>query len=449
MIVFSNTPTPRLAYITDFIGRQINGKPFRLTNNSETYRNFHGPKINYSDEPIVENEIYLKPHTLLFEKDIRQQETDVFEFNKKKKLFKSSGSLQFDIFAASFYLLSRYEEWLPHKKDIYGRFAHENSVAFKHDFLHLPLVNLWINDLKKLISEKFPGYLKEPGSKPATVNLKPTYDIDIAWSYRNKGYGRNIGGAVKSILKGKWGMFSERMSVLKGTRKDPYDSYDWLDKLHKRNGLEPLYFFHVGSHRGKFDKNISPSNPKMQELIRRHAERYPVGLHPSWASGDHVELLEKEIRTLEKICNRPVSISRQHYLRFNLPDTYRNLIKAGIKSDYSMGYGSINGFRASVASPFYWYDIEKEEATSLEVFPFCFMDANAFYEQNLSAQEALKDLRMYGASTRDAGGLMITIWHNNFLGTDPMFMGWKEIYESFIHETKVGIHAGRPINELD
>jgi hypothetical protein len=27
---------------------------------------------------------------------------------------------------------------------------------------------------------------------------------------------------------------------------------------------------------------------------------------------------------------------------------------------------------------------------------------------------------------------MSTIWHNSFLGTDPEFEGWKEVYETFI-----------------
>jgi hypothetical protein len=31
-------------------------------------------------------------------------------------------------------------------------------------------------------------------------------------------------------------------------------------------------------------------------------------------------------------------------------------------------------------------------------------------------------------------GLMITIWHNNFFGSDPAFKGWKEVYELFLEE---------------
>ena len=60
-----------------------------------------------------------------------------------------------------------------------------------------------------------------------------------------------------------------------------------------------------------------------------------------------------------------------------------------------MGYGSINGFRASVASSFYWYDLEKEEATTLRIFPFCFMDANSYYEQRQTTAQAMTELMRY------------------------------------------------------
>ena len=99
-----------------------------------------------------------------------------------------------------------------------------------------------------------------------------------------------------------------------------------------------------------------------------------------------------------------------------------------------MGYGSINGFRASVASSFYWYDLEKEEATTLRLFPFCFMDANSFYEQKYTAQQAMEELLNYYRIIKKVNGLMITIWHNNFLGTDKLLAGWKEVYEVFLKE---------------
>ena len=99
-----------------------------------------------------------------------------------------------------------------------------------------------------------------------------------------------------------------------------------------------------------------------------------------------------------------------------------------------MGYGTINGFRASTASSFFWYDLENEAPTTLRIFPFCFMDANSCYEQGYNPARAMQELMHYYHHIRKVNGMMITIWHNNFLGTDPQFAGWRETYEIFLKE---------------
>ena len=45
-------------------------------------------------------------------------------------------------------MLSRYEEYLPHIKDEYGRFEAKESLAFKYGFLEIPIVDKWVQILK-------------------------------------------------------------------------------------------------------------------------------------------------------------------------------------------------------------------------------------------------------------------------------------------------------------
>jgi hypothetical protein len=172
--------------------------------------------------------------------------------------------------------------------------------------------------------------------------LLPTYDIDIAYAYNYKGWARNLGRFIASPS-------IDRIAVLLRLRDDPFDAYRWLDQLHQRYHLQPIYFFLVAERNARYDKNILPRKNGLQQLVRVHARKYPVGLHPSWRSGDRPELLGREKQVLEDLCGRLVTRSRQHYIRFSLPEGYRRLIQAGITDDYSMGYGTINGFRASVA----------------------------------------------------------------------------------------------------
>jgi hypothetical protein len=430
VIVFTNTIAPRLQYISDFIGKEICGRPFVLTTDTDFFKNYHGPKINYSYSKINNEELIINNCGLLFEDDIKEQNISCFTINSFKAFYKTSGDYPFDIFAASFYLLSRYEEYLPHTKDIYGRYAYENSLAFKEKFLNLPLINIWLEDFKKVVKEKFPSCI----IRYSSFTFLPTCDIDEAYSYKHKGLLRSVGGMAKQLITGNWQLASERWKVLTGNEKDPYDSYSLLNELHDEFKLKPIYFFLVAAENGRYDKNILPSEPAMLQLIKQHSEKYAVGIHPSWQSGDEENLIAQELKLLKTIAEKKITSSRQHYIRFTLPETFRKLIELGITDDYSMGYGSINGFRASVASSFYWYDLENEQQTNLLLHPFCFMEANSYYEQKYSLEQTSEELQHYYNIVKSVNGTLISIWHNSFLGTDNRFAGWREMYLQFIKQ---------------
>ncbi|HVM86562.1 MAG TPA: polysaccharide deacetylase family protein [Puia sp.] len=430
MLLYSSHISTRLHYIIDFISRELFDKPIVISNNKGAFVSCQKPKINYSETEFSDEEFYIKPVALLFENDVRHQYIHCFELNYYKAFFQTTGDFAFDIFAACFYLLTRYEEYLPHHKDEYNRYAHTNSIAHKENFLNQPLVNIWLQQFKLALKQKFPGLV----FRNTAFRFIPTYDIDIAYSYLHKGQRRNLAGLLRSIAMGDFKVVKERMSVLNRDKKDPYDSYEWLDSLHLYCRVKPYYFFLVAKEHKGYDKNISPENESLQRLIQYHASGYKVGIHPSWQSNEDEKILKEEIEWLEYITDKKIIDSRQHYIQLTLPETYRRLINAGIKNDFSMGYGSINGFRASVASSFFWYDLEIEQQTQLQIFPFCFMDANSFYEQKYSAQQAMEELLNYYRSITKVNGLMITIWHNHFLGTEAKFAGWKEVYEVFLKE---------------
>lgn len=432
MLVYALQSGPRLIYILDFISKEIFNYNIQLTTDQQEFISYKGPKINYSTATSSENEFWIYNVDLLFESGIKTQSVSCFEINDNKAFFQTSaGDFSFDIFAATFYLLSRYEEYLPHRKDKYGRYAHTNSLAHSESFLHLPLINIWLIDLKKALLQIYPDLQ----FCNRNFVFQPTYDIDIAWSYRNKGWWRNTGGLLKSVVKFDWYTFKERIEVLFKKKSDPFDSYEWLHTIHRLTNLKAIYFFLIAFNQKGYDKNISPLKKNLQELTKEHDMLYTIGIHPSWQSGDNDVLLKQEIKQLEQLVGHNITYSRQHYIRFTLPATYQKLISQGIKNDYSMGYGTINGFRASVASSYYWYDLEKETVTGLLIHPFCFMDANAYYELKLLPDRALEQLINFYKSIKEVNGMMITIWHNNFLGTDRNFAGWREVYESFLKET--------------
>ncbi|MHA4843352.1 polysaccharide deacetylase family protein [Flavitalea antarctica] len=431
LLVYTSEITPRLQYILEFIGKEILEAPFVITNDETAFLNSEVPKINYSPAQISTGSYWITPVQLLFQTGVREEQPDVFSYEKGKALYKTEGDFPFDIFAASFYLLTRYEEYLKHEVDEYGRYAHQNALAFREGFLDLPMINIWLVAFRESLHHRFPGLL----FKRQQFSCNITYDIDIAYSYLHKGVLRTVAGFVRSFLKGRWKEIDDRWLVLTGKKQDPYDCFEWLDALHLYCRLKPYYFFLVAKKQEGYDKNISTDVKAFRELIEYYASKYEVGLHPSWKSGDHPRLLKEELEWLEVITDKPVVSSRQHYIRFKTPDTFRKLVDTGIRYDFSMGYGSINGFRASVCSSYKWYDLEREQATALVISPFCFMDANSFYEQKQTPEQTYMELVKYYELVKKLNGNFIPIWHNHILGDDPQFKGWKEMFELFMKET--------------
>jgi len=269
LLIYTQHITSRLQYIT----KTLLGDAIELTNNKEYFIQHSGAKINYSSEAIDSKAFQIIPHGLLFEKEIKEQQINCFEWNGLKAFFATNGDIPFDIFAASFYLLSRYEEYLPHQKDEYGRYDHKNSIAYKENFLQLPLVNLWLKEVERITSYK----LQVSGFK-----YIPTYDIDIAFAYQHQPLWLNILGFYRDMLTGNIERVVERGNVYSGNKKDPFDVFDWLDQLHEQHQLNPIYFFLLAEKRKGVDKNVSPRKKAMLELVKQTAEKYEVGIHPSW-----------------------------------------------------------------------------------------------------------------------------------------------------------------------
>ncbi|HEX4957682.1 MAG TPA: polysaccharide deacetylase family protein [Lacibacter sp.] len=424
LLIFTHHITPRLQYIIDYLNEKMNWQAV-LTDDATLYKSHHSEKINYSTERLATDVLFIYASGLLHEQEIRKQQIDCFEWHKTIAFFKTEDDIGFDLFSAIFFCISRYEEYLEHEPDEYGRYAHWNSLAWKNNFLNKPIVDSWLKEFGKLLQSKFNALTIHHSA----FTFIPTYDIDIAWTYKHKGFLKNLAASVKYPST-----IAQRLRVLSGLQQDPFHSYDWMCQLHQAHQLLPIYFFLVAEERGKLDKNISPATNAIQQLIQQTTKEAEVGLHPSVYSNTAKECLMKEKERLQRIIRKPVTKSRHHYLLVHLPHSYRELLTAGITDDYTMGYGTVNGFRASTSRSFLWYDLENESVTQLRIHPFAFMEANNFYELKQTADEALQELLQLTDEVQKVNGTLITIFHNHFLGTDPMFTGWREVYDRFVKQ---------------
>ena len=416
----------------DYIVQTILSEDVLLTDNIEDYKAFEGLKINYSNSRIDLPELHIKPFGLLEETDIQEYKPACITWYNLTAFFMvEDADITFDIFSASFYLLSRYEEYLPHQKDEYGRYHHRNSLAFKHHFLDLPIINLWWIELNKIWKKKL--QTTESLLKKTSFRYIPTYDIDIAYLSKGKRLHNNLFSLVASLLKFRKTDIKNKWQYLMNN-KDAFDTFSWLDNLHIQHHLQPVYFLLTILERGKNDKNLHATTPALQDLYQQLSGTYTTGIHPSWQSGDTEELMEEEMAFLQSITNQPITLSRFHFLRFSLPEYYYKLIRLGIKEDFSMCYGSKNGFRASYANPFYWYDLKNETITDLLIHPFSFMEATAHFSEKKTAEQALSEMIDQYELVKSINGEFITLFHNHFLADDKDWRPWRNMYQTFINK---------------
>ena len=216
--------------------------------------------------------------------------------------------------------------------------------------------------------------------------------------------------------------------MLLDRKKDPFDTFDFLKKMQEKYNVPFIYFFLLADYSNK-DRNVSHKRKNVKSIIQQVIKYATTGIHPSYYANTHTTSLEKEKNRLEKITGNMVTKSRQHYIRITLPQSYRILIENGITDDYSMGYATELGFRAGICTPFYFYDLEKEEKTKLKIHPFATMEATLHYYKKIVPENGMKHLKPIIDEIKAVNGTFYSVWHNDFLSDYNDYKGWKNVFE--------------------
>ena len=428
ILIYTHKITPRVRYIFKHIFTRILLTEVDFTSKVEAFVAHDGPKISYTKIPLGK-EFFIRSHELLFEQGVSDQEINIQRWDETPCFFNtcSKSAIPFDIFAAGFYLVSRYEEYLPHVKDIHGRFTSEQSLAFKFRFLEKPVVDIWAFKLREVLKERFPNY----EFKERTFEYISTIDIDNAFAYKHKSLVRSSAGFFNDFFRLRLRNFWDRLTVLLNFKKDPYNTFDKILALSKEYKISTILFFLIGDYT-TYDTNVSVSKNKFKLLIKHVSDYVKVGLHPSYYSMNNAMMLKKEKERLESVINIPTKKSRQHFLRFSLPETYQNLIDLEIDEDYSMGFAGHAGFRASTCTPFYFYDLDFEIQTPLKLIPFALMDTTLNDYMELTPNQALEKIKELKQEVMNVNGTFVTLFHNENLSDYLRWKGWKRLYESML-----------------
>lgn len=431
MLILAAEDSPRLTYILDEILLRRLGINYKITNNPDYFLKSLSFRINYTPQ-IVEGVLNIPANNLLHETDVKPQDIEVEKETfwhtiffqhaySSKPDFRSDTSLvNFDLFAAAFFLLSRYEEYLPHKKDKHLRYLSSNSLAFKSGFLEFPLIDYWAIKLGEALKKQFPAL----ALKTNHFEQLNSIDVDFAFKYQHQSIFSSIKKFGGSILRGK----PDKEALFK-PEKDPYHTYKYMAAKAAAKNIPNMFFLLLADY-GGYDTNLSPKNLEVQRLYRTISESATCGLHPSYKAAIDKNALRNEIQLFEEIIHEKPKKVRAHFLKIRLPETYRTLEKMGITSDYTLCYGEAIGFRASTCFPFNAFDLIENKILQLTLHSPCVMDVCLKNYLQLTTEQSIEKIAALKQAVKQVNGQFISIWHNSSFDPKEGWEGWDKVYES-------------------
>jgi hypothetical protein len=425
VLIYTEKFSTRLSYTVEVLLGSLLGLPYQITTDKKYFKDSVEPRINYS-KVNIEDVLQIIPSGLISETGTRVVDPAYFKWNNHHVLFYSriKADIPFDIFSAAFYMLTRYEEYLPFKPDDHGRFSSDLSVAGKHGFLEEPVVQQWAFILLKALQEKSTDLVP----RRQRFTLETTIDVDVAYAYLFRNLSRFALASIRDFTSFKWKRLLDRLMVTIKSKHDPFDTFNYISLVHKKYDL-PVYMFYLAGEYGHYDRNVPFEEPSIQKLIPSLNDKFFIGLHPSYKASENFDVLKLEYEKMSESCNRPMSRSRQHFLRLSFPKTYQWLIQLGITTDFSMGYHDKPGFRAGIAAPYTFYDLSTEAKTGLTIHPFVFMERTLKDRLKLNPDLALLKIQDLMKKVNAVNGTFGTLWHNDSLSDYGEWKRWRYVYE--------------------
>jgi hypothetical protein len=405
ILIYTSAVTNRLKYVCDFVFKRNLKVDYSFIVNSYECDD-SAFFLEYSAHKS-EKYFWLFSEGLLQEDGfIRAADPAVKGAGAESVLFPASAPdslVPFDVFSAIFYCISLYQAYSLKELDEHGRLDYRKWFLRCQGLDQYPMVEIWLEMLR--------SQLKREGIHCADANaFKRTvsFDIDHTFAYLDRSGISNLKALGGDVLKGRWGMLSERIAVWSGRAEDPFVL---KETLFAKSEVVDYKFFVLMKAGGRDSLNLNTER-KSEELLRLR-KFGNVGLHPSYEAGRSMDLIVKERKLLEAMLDESVVRSRQHFLRQAIPVSQETLLQCGIKEDYSIGYYDQPGLMACCSLSFPFYNVLTESHTELEIFPFFWMDSMNRYYRVINEEDERQEIKRWEEVLRFHKGVSCLVFHND------------------------------------
>lgn len=424
MRVLIDHPSPRAEYVIQHVLSNMLGMSVEFVLHVEDLLATDGPKLWYGGTAL--NGVLHIPDSGGLRLDRVPQVSD---HHGGPWLFEVNG--RHDVFASIFYLLSLVDELRCTDRDAHGRVPSEVLFAVRTGLADAPWVDRWALALAQDIEKRWPGATQ----RRSHYRHVATVDMDSVSRFRGRSLPRALGATVKELLRGAFGEAIDRWAVRSGLREDPYLAAMEVVGEQRQALADALFFFLMRGHTAH-DHAAAQDHPDFRRSVARAARYGAVGLHPSYATSTSPGLIARERDQLEAILGAKVRASRQHFLRWQVPETLRELEALGFVEDHTLGFADRVGFRAGTCTPFAWYDLEQERVSGLMLHPFAAMDSALIDRMRLGPEAVVERMCAQADLVRAVDGTFVSVWHDRYLSGYRGSAPWPSVFRQVAQHAK-------------
>jgi hypothetical protein len=338
-----------------------------------------------------------------------------------------------DIFASSFFMLTRWEEYVNKVRDKHDRFPAYASLAYKNEFLERPVVNEYVEMLWQMLLTL--GIHNK--RKTTKFKMFVTHDVDHIYRYRSwiSGFGEIVGDFMsrKKPILGFKNLNSKIKHHIIPRVKNPYDTFDYLMHISEKNDTKSHFMFMSNGSSTTYDNRYSINDVNVKRIVNGILSRgHLIGLHSSYNSYNDVEQFLREKTEIERIARQSIVFGRQHYLRFEVPTTWEIWEESGMAWDSTLGYSDAPGFRCGTCFEYSIFNFLTRKKLNLKEKPLIAMDQHLRVSHSFMSPKTMESkIGMLFERCKRYGGNFMFLWHNSSLNT-PYWKPYVGVYENIV-----------------
>ena len=238
-------------------------------------------------------------------------------------------------------------------------------------------------------------------------------------------HSKAIFGEMGRIVQGKstWTWSETWRSYKNRKHSDPFSNLTKIAEMNSLAGLQSVFYIMTTEENHPLNINdykVDELKGMLLDLISAGAE---IGIHPGIQTFNDEQKMASQKEALESVIGQSVKRSRQHYLKYEYPETFRKLESVGIENDSSILVDLSSVENAQMRSTYKMFEDSNSRITQT---PLVFMDTHHMQE---SDEAILKKLEDSISPAKKNGGEVMILWHNNNISNNREIGLYKEALE--------------------